>query len=602
MYNVSNDYITAVRANTRRDNLFGTITFSDGTTQQITDRDIGEGSVSIHWQCVDGEELEFGSAILTELNIDIRTEQSRYAFYGAKISLTYSVKTGIDDDDQEIWYDLPLGIYNVSEATRVGTLVSIQAYDNLQKLDMQYGDSTTIVGTPYELLEEICDRTGLELGISTDDIADWPNIEQTLQIDSSTGCNTYREVVKVICQMICAFASVDREGRLVVKQFHKNVDTVLTKSDRYSSSVADYICTYSGVSVTGISGTYEAVSKSVKDGLLLIMDDAPAWDYGIEDVLQNRVDTILEYLETLSYSPCDVSMPGDPSIECGDRITLTYDDEEIDTIITGVSWTYRNSMNLESIGKNPYFSTSTGTAQSTNRILTQTGENNKLVLYTYTNIKDEIIGSGLTSQICNFRFASTGKTTVLFYATITFEVIPDSQSKYEIVTNASFKDDSGNIVPIIGTLNYTDITITYELTDVVLEYKPKYRYQEGIHTVTLFFPIEDIDAQSVNFWNVSMTTSGGQVKILEHDLKAVLCGQNLIATVPWDGRLDLNDVVGRTAQIQNIRALKDVVSEPSFRKITPTAKSYTDSVGNKVTVGQISTIENTAIDCTFDIE
>ena len=103
MVTISSEYLAAIRAMGRADRLMGTLTLEDGTQIPLSDANVEDGSVSISWECVSGEEIELGSATMAQLDIAIRTELSRYVFYGAKIDLSYGVLLPVGT-----WYDVPL--------------------------------------------------------------------------------------------------------------------------------------------------------------------------------------------------------------------------------------------------------------------------------------------------------------------------------------------------------------------------------------------------------------------------------------------------------------------------------------------------------------
>ena len=84
MYPTSTAYQTAVCAPVRTDRVTGTLTLTDGTVLPLTDADLVSGSLCWDNQCVNGEELAFGCAYLGQVSLQLRTELSRYALYGAK--------------------------------------------------------------------------------------------------------------------------------------------------------------------------------------------------------------------------------------------------------------------------------------------------------------------------------------------------------------------------------------------------------------------------------------------------------------------------------------------------------------------------------------
>ena len=86
--------------------------------------------------------------------LNLRTDLSRYAFYGAKLVLHYGLQL-----PGGRWETVPLGVYTVAEAERRALYVSIKAYDNILALQQKY-DGTTMQGTAYALLGQIAAAVG----------------------------------------------------------------------------------------------------------------------------------------------------------------------------------------------------------------------------------------------------------------------------------------------------------------------------------------------------------------------------------------------------------------------------------------------------------
>lgn len=142
IYSVSDAYKTAIRARTRTDRVTGTLTLTNGTVLNLDAADLMSGSLTLDNQCVTEEELAFGCAYLGQAALNLRTDLSRYAFYGAKLVLHYGLQL-----PGGRWETVPLGVYTVAEAERRALYVSIKAYDNILALQQKY-DGTTMQGTP----------------------------------------------------------------------------------------------------------------------------------------------------------------------------------------------------------------------------------------------------------------------------------------------------------------------------------------------------------------------------------------------------------------------------------------------------------------------
>lgn len=121
IYSVSDAYKTAIRARTRTDRVTGTLTLTNGTVLDLDAADLMSGSLTLDNQCVTGEELAFGCAYLGQAALNLRTDLSRYVFYGAKLVLHYGLQL-----PGGRWETVPLGVYTVAEAERRALYVSIR--------------------------------------------------------------------------------------------------------------------------------------------------------------------------------------------------------------------------------------------------------------------------------------------------------------------------------------------------------------------------------------------------------------------------------------------------------------------------------------------
>ena len=585
MYSVSNNYIDAVRANTRQDRLLTTLTFPTNQVLNLTDDDYGQGSIGISWQCVDGEELMFGSAYTTALEISIRTNVSRYKFYGATIEPVYQVLT---DAENNTWESVPLGIFTVAEATRVGSLVKMTAYDNMQAFDVEWG-SRVITGTPYEMLDALCDEVGLTLVNTQASMLTWPNGDYSFQLDETNGCSKLRDGLKFICQLIGGFAVIDRAGRLEIKRFHTTPDIMLTENDRYKSEIADYTCSYVGLSVTGLAGTYSASSDDPEaTGLHMIIEDAAAWDRGAPLSLQSRTNKLFRYLQTINYTPIDVSMPGDPTFECGDMVTIAVGEEELNTILTSVSWGYRKQMTFGSVGQNPYFAGTTASVISSERVLSLQSETNKIVMYTTKN-KSDLNISSMYQDICKFAFSTLGAADVIFQATLILDVTPTEPSSHEVTLSQYFVDDTATEVDLSGVAACPGEVVAefqYLLDAEPQDYFPKQTFTEGRHTYVLFYPCVGLESLQLYSWQTQMKCTGGTIKILENNLRAILWGQKLSAQeIPWDGILNILEYVDHTSFGSTDFTIQPIMENVDVNLVQTEFGDYTEIVPQSVLLG-----------------
>ena len=592
------EYRNAIDASGRPYNtVTGRITFTDDTYIDITDAILSENPVKISRQCVDNDSLMFGGVYTNVLNMNLVTDVDRYKFFGAKIELYWEIEISIQQGTDEPTYQMesvPLGIFYVTEAERPSEEINLTAYDSMTLLDVRLG-SLQLSGTPWELFMIIKSMTGYDVDFTEEDLQSYPNYDKAISASEGDGLQTYRDVVKEICQMMGCFAMDNRQGKLKLKRFSKTPDIELSADNWYTMVPADYKCNYIGVSVTSKSGTYEKLDEEHPDEIGLIWDigDAPAWDYGaIEDQelkVANLYDVIVgneeEEIDGIEYTPASIDMPSDATFECGDMLKLLPygadpEDESsyIYTIITSIDWNFHNGMDIESVGINPLIEGSTPSSSGTDRLVTQSIEKNKIQFLSVVNNRATTVGDEETYKLCELRFKPTAIADSLFIGTIllqanvdddteitseyteevTVPITPyDEQSQPTVVT-----DINGNPVTFSGTVTNThthtylrdgkcEVTIYYVLDGTRLPneeepYLAKETLENGKHIVTLSYPLNNLDMGHNYLFQVYITVSGGTLNIGKNAIRATLFGQQIDDISAFSGFIDVEeDPTGR---------------------------------------------------------
>lgn len=517
--------------------LTGTLTFKDGTTRDINDSVISVGSVSIEMQSVTQDVLEFGAAIIGQLGISLKTDknESRYKYFGASIVIENNIE--LPDGTETI----PLGVWTVAEAERDKTVLKLTAYDNMLKLDKPFNVSVT--GTPFELMTVLTGDCELELAEDEDYYLSLPNGEQLLTVGQESGCSTYRQAVSVVAQMCGTFIQADRFGKITFKQFSATPIMSINASQRYGSTIADYKCTYVEVVASGLAGTFAFVSTVATEGMTFYMDDAPAWDSGVDNVLTGRVEKLMQYLDTLPYTPCELLIPSDPSIDCGDRIIIETENSSVETLVTSYTWKYRGQMILESVGKNPYLVSNSANNRHIIRNIQQNGSGaGKIIFYPFKNAK-RFKATHDMETIASVVFAAKEETAIVFNATVRVDVTVDE------VTNKSslaIKNSDGTETTYEIPYNrngYTDLYIGYFFNDVDLKVDLIQTVTTGHYIITLYYPIELVQKDSIHRFEVRMSADGGEVIVEPEMFYGTINGQGLLGKIPWDGTITISDEI-----------------------------------------------------------
>lgn len=631
MYHPTNEqaYRTAITAASRPyDTVYGTITFTDSTVMQVSGSNMPTNSITISKQCIDGGELMFGGVFLTTLNLSVIVPSTvdRYKFYDAEVELTYKIKVGtetVGTSEVPIYEEIPLGVFVVADADRLTTMVKLTAYDKMTLLDKEIGDAY-ITGTPWEVFSQVSAQTGYQLSFTENDLSDFINYTYDLSASKDRGLKTYRDVVKEVCQQLGCFATDDRTGKLALKMFSASSDLTLTYENWYSIVPADYKCKYIAISITSTAGTFVKGSDDPFDGgNIMTIEDAPAWDLGSQEALQTKTDNLYTYLTSIDeYTPCDIDMPSDPTIECGDRLTLVTKKGTIYSLVTSCEWKFHNGMSITSEGKNPYLSGDNVLGSDSARILQQAVEKSRLQFITFTNNAKKVIGDGDDIEIGRAIFTPTTDTTALFVATILVDVDVEDEEEtetedvtvpvkaYDVQQEETvITDINGNPVTLSGTATNTytyyrdgkcTASIYYTLNDIRVPseeqpYIATDKLANGQHIITVSYPITGLLAYERVDFRVFMTSEDGTITLPAHTLQATVVGQEITTIDHFSGEIKIDDTINLVS-LYNIGAIAlDDTANVVMREVI--SYNVSDDVGRYaiINIGTMSLSDNVEI-------
>lgn len=124
MYPVSDAFLRAVRSNTRKYFWTGTIVTKGGMTYEFRAKEIVKGSGYISRQCCGSTEIELGTVYAAEMGITLLSDIDRYTLEDAQVTLVFHLV--LADGSVE---DVPMGVFEVSEANRLAKCLELKAYD-----------------------------------------------------------------------------------------------------------------------------------------------------------------------------------------------------------------------------------------------------------------------------------------------------------------------------------------------------------------------------------------------------------------------------------------------------------------------------------------
>lgn len=372
MYSVSDQYKTAIRSHSRKFDWYGTITTTAGKVYHFTTKDIVKGSGSITRSCSGSTSLELGSVYAAELDISLFLDVDRYSMYDAEIDLYFAYKHRVmrvwDDLREKTWGSLstlpwnggynpeaiPMGKFVIAEATRTLTVLQIKAYDYMLRFEKNMRNSGS-VKSAYDWLLYACKACKVELGISREVVAAMPNGGMMLSFTATDDVKTYRDLISHVATVLCGVCQIDRSGALTVIPFSNTPVMDIPASWRYSSKIADYITRYSGLYATyRAGGLTEYYKVEPDDGLIYNIGTNSFMQIASTTERAQALQRIINHLSATTYTPFEAEIPGDPSLDPMDVLSLSGGQAlgEI-ACITEIVIRINGKSTIKCVGENP---------------------------------------------------------------------------------------------------------------------------------------------------------------------------------------------------------------------------------------------------------
>lgn len=359
MYGVTERYSENIAKNVTFTGISGTVTMTDGTDFEISDRNIREGSLSINSKINSDGEFRAGGVCADELSMSLLNYgDSVQSLDGAEIVLEFRLYT----DSSFTEYDsIPLGIFIVDGSTirRQMDTVTFKAYDRLVLFDRSTWEMTD---TLYNLISAACAACGVAFGMTQAEFEALPNGGLTVPVITSR-VQTQRDLLMYAGILTNSFAKISRTGELLFIQLTctqdekgmvvpvREIQGKIRFSTEFSDSTARvtaFIMNRGGVRLT----SRKKITSFGSDCLTLEWAENPLLsgmtDNEVRDVLTKAVSEIYHCINR-AYK---AEFGGDPALDIGDYVRLRGG--EIDTkrgygtgMITSQTWRYRGKHTIQ---------------------------------------------------------------------------------------------------------------------------------------------------------------------------------------------------------------------------------------------------------------
>ena len=382
VYPVSNAFLTAVKANTRKYYWMGRITTTDGAVYDLTQEDIVKGSGYITSQCCGSSEIELGSVYAAEMGISLFSDIDRYTLPDAVVTLSYHLM--LADGSYE---EVPMGIFEVSEANRKAKSLELKAYDYMVRFEKSFKGFES-VGNAYDFMVLCGTACKVELAQDRETIEALPNGAENLSIDPDSDIETYRDVLYYVGQVLGGFFVINRDGKLELRKYKADPVLTVEQKHRFSSSFSDYITRYTAVSSTNMrTQIAEYYALETDDGLTMNLGVNPLLQFGLEETRKQLCENILADISVVNYVPFDTDTIGNPALDVGDILSFSGGQADADKFacITSNSIKIGGKQTLKCVGKNPRLAQAKSKNDKNISGLLNQIEAGKIGIHTFTN-------------------------------------------------------------------------------------------------------------------------------------------------------------------------------------------------------------------------
>lgn len=543
MYPVSEEYKKAVNEPSRTFFWTGEITTAQGKKYTFGNEDIVKGSGYISRQCCGSSEIELGSVYAAEMGISLFSSIDRYSLEDAKLTLSYHLQV-----EEALYEEVPMGVFFVAEANRKIKTLEIKAYDAMLNLEKNFNKGLTSA-YPYDFLSLLSKSCKVSLAQTRKEIEALPNGAVLFGIYQENDIETWRDFLYYLGQALGCFSVMDRSGKLRLVPFKSEDDKTVDTTHRFSSSFSDFVTRYTAVSSTNKkTDTAEYYSVSPDNGLTMNLGVNPLLQFGTKEARKEIIENILNAITVINYVPFETDTIGDAVLDLGDVIKFTggHADETKRSAITSIETKINGKQTIKGVGKNPRLAEAKSKTDKNIAGLESSIDENKISIYTFVNALKIGLGSEKTSVI-NIEFASGDEKNAEFHGEVILDVKSDAVTRS--VTAKTSVTTGGESQEISLPVTWSDDGMTHLTAYYVIDgteaeqFHPSETWHSGLHLLSLYYPIMELEANELHTFEVLLELSGGTAEIAPQNAMATISGQGLGAQERWDGRITAEDKI-----------------------------------------------------------
>ena len=475
-------------------------------SESFEKENVFRNSLSLNNQISSPSEFRLGGAHIGQLNITMMgVDISRNSWEGEDISPIVTIGET----------DIPIGVFRIDSAKHSNNLVSLTAYDRMEKFDKACGTDAGTNGFAYDLLLLACQACGVNFGMTREQVEALPNGNKTLFLNTLGDIETWRDFIYWIAVSLCSFAVIDRSGNLVLGTFHNSVDDTIPSNVRYTgSSYGDEIITYTGVNIyVEDDKAVEYYHASVDDGYTLNIGNNPFFQVS-RALREEYLANIVNALSNIQFNACSVRVPFGFQYDLGDVLQFPNGQGSATNkfCVMGYSFKYNGECVLSGIPGQKHSQSKT---DKNLQGLLSTVSKNEFTSYELRNVAPIEIGEDENVRLLLARIASNTQTKAQIHVEVDLE-------------SEAISDD------------YTQGLVTYLIDSTDTEFYPTETWIDGKHVLHLMY-ILPLQANELQTFEVYMQALGGSIEIPRGGVWLYASGAGLVGDGKWDGNINIID-------------------------------------------------------------
>lgn len=310
-----------------------------GEPYEIGGADITLGGLTIERLCVNGDEFEVGSCCASTAKLTLDNSNGKFdgKFFGGAV---LNIKVGVEYDDTVEW--LPMGVYTVDEQPRSASSITLEAYDNMVKLDITASE-LTLPSSRRELVRWCIQQAGLicdDYSMFSDSAESGGYISGTPEFSESP---TLRQLIMYCCELDGVCGYTDGDGHIVFKDYGGNEAFNIDESLRYETdSLEETDTVIDGVRIISEEISYPA---EVTGDYIIEIESNPLFD-----VCNNKLkcaESLNTKIAGRTYRGFSCKTLSLPFLQPLDTVNFVKDSVSYSSFITNTSYTINDKMSLE---------------------------------------------------------------------------------------------------------------------------------------------------------------------------------------------------------------------------------------------------------------